>query len=456
VPVGDLPAVRAVVRAARPLALLDGQLRAVYRRLAVGALVAGLVALLLSLILARSISRPLQELQDGATRFAAGDLGRHLPGYGSHEMDALAKAMNSMADQLAARLEAVKREHGELTAILASMAEGVLAIDGGGVVSKANRAALEMLGVAEAELLGRPLAAAVRNPQLEDLVAATLRDQAPVDGEVVAHGQPERLLHVHGSQLVDPGGQRSGAVVVLNDITQLRRLETMRRQFASNVSHELKTPITSIQGFVETLLDGALDESPEQVRHFLEIIFAQSKRLNAITEDILLLSRVEQGGAELDRRTERLAVATVVGNAFEQCAKSAAAKQIGLEAKVADGLVVDGHPRLLEQAVVNLVGNAINYSPAKSTVVVQAEPVDGQVVVRVVDQGIGIAKEHLPRIFERFYRVDKARSRELGGTGLGLAIVKHIVQFHHGSIAVESIPGQGSTFTLRLPRTAGG
>jgi two-component system phosphate regulon sensor histidine kinase PhoR len=260
----------------------------------------------------------------------------------------------------------------------------------------------------------------------------------------------DRWLHVHGTTLHDGEHQRIGALVVLHDTTRLRRLENVRRDFVANVSHELRTPVTSIKGFVETLLDGAMDD-PESTRRFLRIILRQANRLNAIIEDLLTLSRIERGTEEVTIELGEDSVGEVLQAAIEMCQQSAADKGISLHLDCPPTLRLRMNAHLLEQAVVNLVGNAVKYSEPGSTVHIGACQDGGDIVIQVKDRGCGIEAKHLPRLFERFYRVDKARSRELGGTGLGLAIVKHIALAHRGAVEVESAVGHGSTFSIRLP-----
>jgi two-component system phosphate regulon sensor histidine kinase PhoR len=242
-----------------------------------------------------------------------------------------------------------------------------------------------------------------------------------------------------------------GAVVVLNDVTRLRRLEKTRRDFVANVSHELRTPVTSIKGFVETLKDGAL-EDPEDAHRFVDIIARQADRLDAIIEDLLALARIEREheGEEIDRYPTR--VLGVVESAFFSVQGKADDRQVTLRSEGDPDLEAWINPPLLEQAIVNLVDNAVKYSDQQTTVLVRVEGEGEELAVRVIDEGHGISAEHLPRLFERFYRVDKGRSRAEGGTGLGLAIVKHIAIAHGGSVEVDSVPGEGTTFTLRLPR----
>jgi two-component system phosphate regulon sensor histidine kinase PhoR len=235
----------------------------------------------------------------------------------------------------------------------------------------------------------------------------------------------------------------------------LRHLEEVRRDFVANVSHELRTPITSIKGFLETLVDGALEEK-ENAQRFLQIMLRQVNRLDAIISDLLVLSRIERGAEELRIEVTRESIRGVLQAAIEMCEKKAIDKGVKIELVCPADLAAEINAALLEQAVVNLLDNAVKYSGAATVVEVRAASEGGDLVVRVKDQGCGIDAQHLPRLFERFYRVDKARSRELGGTGLGLAIVRHIALAHRGSVSVESTVGVGSTFCLRLPLSAGG
>jgi two-component system phosphate regulon sensor histidine kinase PhoR len=284
-------------------------------------------------------------------------------------------------------------------------------------------------------------------------VAAVLAGEEPVEGDVVVHAeQDQRELRVHGAQLKDGDGdaQGRGAVVVLNDITRMRHYEAIRRDFVANVSHEIKTPVTTIKGFAETLLDGALDDRNDAER-FLRIIVGQADRLSAIIEDLLSLSSLESGSEGATISLERGSIRDVLQVALDVCEMKASARHITLALACPEDLYAEINPPLLEQAVVNLIDNAVKYSPEGSSVDVSAGVEAAGLSIRVKDAGRGIGREHLTRLFERFYRVDKARSRDMGGTGLGLSIVKHIAVAHGGWVAVESTPGLGSTFTITLP-----
>lgn len=405
----------------------------------------------ISLMISRSISRPIEELRVGAERFAHGELDYTLPLIGYEETAGLAQAMNQMAAQLHDRINTTVRQRNEQEAILAAMIEGVMAVDSSQNILGLNAAAGRLFKVKPENTIGRSVHEVVRNSDLHRLVSQTLQSETTVEGTIELTGNGERLLQVHGSTLRDARGRRTGGVIVLNDITRLRKLENVRREFVANVSHELRTPITSIKGFLETLHDGAID-NPADARRFLDIIIKHANQLNNIIEDLLALSRLEQGydgdGIDLTRQP----VGRVLRASIQSCENRAAEKNIKLILEGDPELAARVNPNLLEQAVVNLLTNAVTYSPNGSTVRIGARPCDDGLDLYVADQGPGIPPQHQERIFERFYRIDKARSRDQGGTGLGLAIVKHITLAHGGSVKVDSTVGQGSTFTIHLPR----
>jgi len=442
----------AVVRTAMPLTAIDEALSQLYRSIFAGAAVVALVAALLGWYVSRRIARPMREMREGAERFAAGDFSRKLLVPTTVEFAAVAEAMNRMAAELDDKLRTLTRERNEREAVLESMVEGVLAVDPDGHVIALNTAAARLLDVSEKDALGMSIEEAVRNPELQHVVLAVLTGEQPVETDLTVYvGGEDRFLQANGSLLHAEDGVVAGAVIVVNDVTRLRRLEAVRSDFVANVSHELKTPVTSIKGFAETLADGAIDD-PEAGRRFLKIIAGQADRLNAIIEDLLALSTLERGTEDRGVALQEARLADVLAVAAEVCAVKAAAKRIAVTVDCPDDLYAEINPPLLEQALVNLLDNAIKYSPEGTTVAVSGDQTASETVVAVSDQGVGISREHLPRLFERFYRVDKARSRDLGGTGLGLSIVKHIAQVHGGTVSVDSIVGRGSTFRIHLPR----
>ncbi|MCX7425700.1 MAG: ATP-binding protein [Planctomycetia bacterium] len=443
-------AIPAVVRLAVPLTEVNRTLRSVrVHFLVVGALAAGFVAIV-SLWVSRRISRPLEHLETGARRLAGGELDHRLDTSDIAEIAALADAMNQMAEQWADRVRTILRQQNEQAAMLSSMVEGVLAVDNAGTVITLNESCAALVGAEAAKVKGRKVHEVIRKPDLLRFVESALSSPSPVEGDLEIAGATSRWLHAYGTTLDDAEGRQLGALIVFHDVTQLRRLEMVRRDFVANVSHELRTPITSIKGFVETLLDGALDDKASATR-FLEIIHRQANRLDAIIEDLLMLSRLEKAADEPAEPFSPDAVAEMLRAAVEMCQNRAAENRISIEVACEETLTVPMNAQLLEQAIVNLLDNAIKYSSPGATVRVEAAREADEVVIRVRDHGCGIESRYLPRLFERFYRVDRARSRELGGTGLGLAIVKHIILVHGGSVDVESTVGQGSTFTIHLP-----
>ncbi len=448
VPVRQDGRIVGAARAALPATVIDQPLKAVYFQVLLGALLILLLGGGLGLLLSRRLTRPLEEIRRGAERFARGDLRLKLPVPQVEELVSLAETLNFMAAQLDERINTILRQRQEQEAVLASMVEGVLAVDSQARLLSLNRAAAALLNLSP-QMVGRRITEVLANPDLQWFITRALSVSEPIEGEVVLKGEEERLLQAHGTTLRDAQNVALGVLIVLHDITRLRRLENARRDFVANVSHELKTPITSIKGFVETLLEGAIHD-PQHALEFLRIIGRQVDRLHQIIEDLLSLSRLEQeaeqGRIVLNGRRLR----PILQAALQACADRAREKQITLELSCPEDLRARLNGPLLEQALVNLIDNAIKYSESGSRVEVAASREDRWVAVRVRDQGVGIAKEHLPRLFERFYRVDPGRSRKVGGTGLGLAIVKHIAQAHGGRVAVESTPGQGSTFTLFL------
>jgi len=340
-------------------------------------------------------------------------------------------------------------------AMLSSMVDGVLAVDSRQRLISLNQAGARLLKIDAEAALGRPLPEVLLDPKLPNLVADVLSRGEPVEDYLVLGGAEERYLRAQGTVLQDTGpdaaqAPKLGVLVVLQDVTRLRRLERVRRDFVANVSHELKTPITSIKGFVETLLDGAMND-PNDLERFLRIVASQADRLNDIIEDLLTLSRLEQETERAGILRQPGRIVDVLRAAADVCRLKAAEKNVRIELTCDETLQAEVNTALLEQAVINLLDNAVKYSPGHQTVHLGASRAGPEIVIRVRDHGCGIAPEHLPRLFERFYRVDKARSRKLGGTGLGLAIVKHIAQSHGGRAAVESAPGEGSTFSLHLP-----
>jgi two-component system phosphate regulon sensor histidine kinase PhoR len=441
-----------VLRTSVSMSVVDRAVAAIQMRIAMGGIMTAIVMAGISLWISRRITRPLEHLRIGARRFARGNLMHKLPLAGSQEICDLADALNQMAAELDEKIRDIVEQRNEREAILSSMVEGVLAVDTQERLIRLNQTAARLIGVDPARAQGRMLQEVVRNLDLQQLVANVLAMQKPQEDEILLHdnGGGERYLHAHGTILRDAREKEAGALVVLHEVTRLKKLEKVRRDFVANVSHELRTPVTSIKGFVETLLDGAMN-NPHELQRFLQIVATQTDRLNAIIEDLLTLSRIEQETEKAEIVLAPGSIRNVLCTAIEVCQMKASDKNIRIELNCEETLQAQINPPLLEQAIINLIDNAVKYSPPGQAIHLSANSTDEGVVIQVRDHGCGIGREHLPRIFERFYRVDKARSRKLGGTGLGLAIVKHIAQAHGGRASVESSVGEGSAFFILLP-----
>ncbi|MEZ6191770.1 MAG: ATP-binding protein [Phycisphaerales bacterium] len=415
------------------------------------AIFAGVMLVILALI-----SRSVTVLREGAERFAAGDLRKRIAVRGPLQLAELSESLNKMAEQLADRLSTVIRQRNELGAVHGSMVEGVLAIDREQNILSLNRAASVMLSLDPTATIGRSVYEAVRNADLHDVIRRSLAGDTSVAGEMSlgdaeGNGHPaQRVIQLQSANLRDEQGKRIGLVLVLHDVTQLRRLESVRRDFVSNVSHEVKTPVSAIKAAVETLRELPGHDDPDAQR-FQQIISRQADRLAAIVDDLLSLARIEQGqeGGLSDLKPSPLW--PVIAAAIETCQAGADAKAIHLASECDRQVSARVNEQLLTQAVVNLIDNAVKYSDRETSVLVTCETSDGEALISVTDQGRGIEAGHLSRVFERFYRTDKARSRELGGTGLGLSIVKHVAEAHGGRVSVDSEPGVGSTFRIHLP-----
>ena len=449
------------VRVGLPMVTADRETSELKQGLFLALGVAFLVALMLSVWLAHSITRPLSDIASAARQLSSGHQTIPIRTSAQDEVGILATTLNDMASQLHAKIDELSEDRAQLLAVLTSMVEGVMVLDYRGHVWQINPALERMFGISRVEARGRPCAELFRHQQLNDLVTTILRSPAPYEDEIVLP-LTGHCLQIEASPA---GGERESEaciVLVFHDITELRRLEKIRKDFVANVSHELRTPLTSIKGYVEALLDGAKDD-PVASAKFLEIILKQSDRLNLIIEDLLELSKIESGRVSL--KEEPLELRSVVDRTLSMIKPIADKKRHRLVTSVDPSLPpVAGDDGRLVQVLTNLLDNAIKYTPEGGTITVgaalapsigNAEPLAGAIELTVTDTGIGIPEEDRPRVFERFYRVDKARSRELGGTGLGLAIVKHIVEGHGGQVWVEANHPQGSRFVVRLPVSGG-
>lgn len=440
-------------RLSLPLAVVDTNIGALKIKLFFFAVFLALLSMGFGLLISRRLSRPLEEVRKSVVRMAEGDLNKRISAAGSiEEINALAEAVNSLGVQLKLRISDITSRKNELSTILSSMSEGVIAVDPDLRMIIVNKAAREILGMKEDSVEGHTVYEVLRNPHMQSFVEKLLATRFPAEDELEWDAGDKRILVLRGSIMMDADSP-SGAVVVIRDITRMRKLEDMRRDFVANVSHEIKTPVTAIKTAVETLAAQS-DSFPPPLRRFLEIIGRHADRLADLVGDVLSLSALESGSSSMGMlfsfRQESLF--RILQTALELCRSRAESAQVTLKLECGEKIRLFADASLLEQAVVNLVDNAIKYSPAGETVRIAGEEKEDHILIRVSDHGCGIPEQEHDRIFERFYRVDKARSRKLGGTGLGLSIVKHIVLAHHGTVHVESVPGEGSTFVIELPK----
>jgi two-component system phosphate regulon sensor histidine kinase PhoR len=450
-PVTSAGRIVAVLRLAAPVEAATPAYESLRAVMLTGGAIALVVALAIGLFVAGRVTRPVVEMQAVARQMSEGNFEVRASVRSPDEIGTLGRSLNVMAGRLREKIGDLEREQAKATAVLDGMVEGVIATDGHDHIILINERARVLFGLGRGRAERLPLLEVIRNVDLHDVLGESrlAADGAVVSREIKLAEPSERVLQVHAVPLRFTGEAR-GVVMVLHDITELRRLEQVRTEFVANVSHELRTPLTAIHGYLETLLDGALEE-PEHARRFLEIVFRHTERLGRLTDDLTDLSNIELGRISL--HLEPTSLAEVADSVLAIIAPRAVVGQVTVEARLPAGLpeVVADRDRLA-QILINLVDNAVKYTPRGGRVWLEGrvrEP--GMVEVAVCDTGTGIPRADLPRLTERFYRVDKARSRELGGTGLGLAIVKHLVLAHGGELNIDSELWKGTTVRFTLP-----
>jgi two-component system phosphate regulon sensor histidine kinase PhoR len=446
-----------IIRLSLPLTVLDNRINDLQRAIGLAFGVAFVISVAFSILIARGLTRPLSEMATVARQLAQGALGRRIQTRSRNEVGILAETLNQMADQLETKIREVSEDRAQLLAILGSMVEGIMVLDARGRILQVNRALERMFALRSDDVKGHLHSEVIRHHELNALTSRVLEMREGMSGEIQLDPS-RRALRVEAST-VSGGVEDNKACIVLvfYDVTALRRLEQVRKDFVANVSHELRTPLTSIKGYVEALLDGGKDDPTEAV-HYLDVILKQSDRLNLLLEDLLQLSQIESGQVAFKRDPVRLQA--VAERTLALIQPLADKKGHTLTVSFPHNLPpVIGDEGRLVQVLTNLLDNAVKYTPSRGSISVTARylppevggAANGMVELLVVDTGLGIPESDRPRVFERFYRVDKARSRELGGTGLGLAIVKHIVEGHGGQIWVEGNQPMGSRFIVRLP-----
>lgn len=436
------------IRTALSTASIDEEINYLRRVIIIATSLTAIMALFVGYWLAMSFAQPLRQMTMIANNYAQGRYQLRIPSHRRDEIGDLARSLNQMADISAQRFDNLASERDLLETILKSMTEGVITVNSDGVIQHINIAAARMLRCNAEKCLNQSLEQIDDTQSLHKAWQACMDKQASYQQQIQLRGYAfARHYRLHVSPLRETTD--GGAILVLQDITEIQRIDRMRADFVANASHELKTPITAIRGFAETLLEGG-DIEPKMMRRFMRKIHSQSMRLSDLVSDLLALSRLESNDEAFSTEVDLMATTWKVCTNLQAVAQSQEIS-LKLHAKTDQSLILLGDEKSLNQLVTNLVDNAIKYTPEGGQVDVYLEQIDDELMLRVQDTGVGIAAEDQERIFERFYRVDKARSREVGSTGLGLAIVKHIVQSHQGKIKVSSELNQGTCFEVRLP-----
>ena len=443
-----------IMRTSTPLYTLQNALWSLYYKVSLGFFILIIITAFASWWMSKSLVRPLEIIKVQAQRLAKGDFSSRvkLSSNDSLESEQLGQAFNEIAIQLNQRIETILNQRNEQEAVFSSMVEGVIAVDSSENILRINQAAYNILKISEKNIEGIRLKNVVENIELHDLILFALKQNTPVGQEVIIHNDVdhEQVLFAQSAPLLDIHKNKCGTLVVFNDITKLKEFELQRKEFVANVSHELRTPLTAIQGLSETLIEFP-DLVQDKRAYFIDVIHTHSMRLESIIENLLTLSKIEKETEidEIDFVDESITLA--LSNAIFLCKEKALKRNINIILNNAEEIVFKHNSSLIEQAIINLLNNAIKYSDGNSEINIAVTKQGNDVIISVADQGSGIPEEHLSRLFERFYRVDKARSRQLGGTGLGLSIVKHIALAHKGNVTVTSEINKGSIFSLILP-----
>lgn len=434
-----------VVRIAEAIKDVDVAVASARRALGVGMVVAILIAILMSTGAAHLMSRAVRHLTGAARQMAGGDLAVRTRMEGRDELAELGRALDRLAEGQASSLAELRAERDRVSRILEGMQEGVLLLDASNRVLLVNPALRSMLLLGP-DVAGRHLMELVRNAELQQVLDRAATAEGPSSGELEIGGLKPRRLVVHASPLP---GEPHGLLVVFVDVTDMRRLEAMRRDFVANASHELRTPIAAVRSASETLRD-AVERDPKAAVRFVDMVQRNAERLGALVDDLLELSRIES--RDVKPRRDTIELGPAVDRAVAEVQERATRKRMKLATDLPPSWTICADARGLEHVLINLLDNAVKYCPEGASITVRARIESGQVRIEVRDTGPGIEARHLPRLFERFYRVDPGRSREMGGTGLGLSIVKHLVEAMGGRVGVDSTPGSGSTFWFALPK----
>lgn len=438
-----------VLRIGYPLTGLQKKVSSASTSLFLTVIFFSLIVLVLGFIAIKNLLIPINEIKQAALKYSKGEFSQKIFPPQDEELRVLAESLNSMAKQLDEKLDIIGEQNNLQQVVLESMKEGVLAVDYEERILLLNNTAASILGIKDINVQGKSLQEVVRISEIQKFFKKLITEGNPQEAEIILQHERDKFLQLSGTLLYDMDNKELGALIVFNDISNLKHLDTLKKDLVANVSHELRTPITTIKGFIETLKEGAIDD-PKNSGRFLNIISKHIDRLNMLIDDLLILAKLEEKPDEIKVENEK--IRHVLKSVIEDYEFKANEKKIKIEIICDDNVVAKINKHLIEQAIGNLVDNAIKYSDKKTCIEIGAYLEDEELIIFVKDEGYGITQDHMPRLFERFYRVDKGRSREEGGTGLGLAIVKHIINIINGIIEVESIPGKGTKFTVKIPQ----
>jgi two-component system phosphate regulon sensor histidine kinase PhoR len=440
-----------VVRVALPLTEIQKLAQKTEYTLITAFVLCALFVLLLNGLVSKKLSKPVEEITRAAEAISEGNYDVKVYPSAKGELQALGQSVNTMASEIKKRVHEITQEKETLTTILRDMSDGVMVVDAQGRILLIN-SVLDRLLAHQTDVFGKTPVEVIRNAQLQDGFDVILQDGGTFQMELsVATADPEKIFDVTAAALI-PVEKTEGAVAVFHDITELKRIDRVRKDFVANVSHELRTPLTSVKGYAETLSEGEIKD-PSKVRLFAQIILKHANRLSTLVEDLLSLTRLEYEKSVPDKRN--INFGEVLDASILVVRPAAEAKRLSFNREaVPEDLKIWADRDQISQTLINLLDNAVKYTPKGGTVSVSVTEVAREVHITVKDTGLGIPRKDLDRVFERFYRVDKNRSKEMGGTGLGLSIVKHIIQGHGGRVWVESKLGEGSAFSFSLPKKA--
>lgn len=441
----------AVIRLSVPLSVIDYWNNVLLRYLLISIISGLVIAIILSLRFVQRVTEPIKQLIQVTKKIANGSYGEKVYVRTRDEIGILAENFNTMSDKLVDTINEKEERNSRTKAILSSMVNAVIALDINKKIIFVNTAAEVMFNFEEADAKGKHILEIFRNSALDEIITKTIETNLSHKAEVQMSNVEHRILNINTNtiKLEEKGNKKIGVVVIFQDVTEIRKLETMRKDFVANVSHEIKTPLTSIRGFIETLKNGAIEEKKLRDK-FFNIIEIEASRLTSLIDDILVLSDIENKQKIISR--DIIDINKTLEEVLEIMNEIAKKKEIDITTNISNKLAnIYGNKGRFKQMLINLIDNAIKYTPNHGNVTLTSYESDNNLIIKIKDTGIGIEKKHLPRLFERFYRADKARSRQVGGTGLGLAIVKHIVISFNGKIKVKSELDKGTEFTIILP-----